>query len=95
MLIQRLIFQVQPPEFSKDYLKADSEVWNPWLQRQPGFLKKDTTYTANGQVTITNFWRSAEDFNQMVLKQDELAKVGKMMENRSPGTARLITSMRN
>ena len=92
MLIERLHFRVNPPEFVKDFLLSDSMVWTPWLQRQVGYVKKDTRILRNGEVEILVFWDSEENFEKASAKKAELATVENLMRSRTPGTYHLFSS---
>lgn len=90
--IERLTFQVNPPEYTKDFLMSDSEVWNPWLKRQPGFLNKTSRLVGNGLVELTIFWKSGEGLKGAEAKTQEREMVEAMMRQRFPGTYTLVMS---
>ena len=92
MKIERLTFQVNPPEYSKDFLIADSEVWNPWLKRQPGFLNKTSRIVGNGMVELSLFWKDVDSVKKASGKVGELDMVKKLMGDRFPGTYTLVLS---
>jgi len=92
MKIERLLFQVEPKEFVKDFLKADAEVWNPWLQRQSGFLNKTSRIIGGNQVEFLIFWRSEDDLKKASSKVAELKVVDNMLRQRSPGRFFLLHS---
>lgn len=93
MKIERLLFQINPPEFTKDFLQADSEVWNPWLHRQKGFLNKTTRIIPGGLVEILIHWASEAALEKASQKKTEISMVERVMRSRSPGTYNLIQSM--
>jgi hypothetical protein len=61
MEIERLSFQVSPPEKVEDFIDADEKVWNPWLRQQKGFLRKTYQRYGAGRVDIRIFWASKKD----------------------------------
>lgn len=92
MKTERLLFQVSPPDMVKDFMLADSEVWNPWLQRQPGFLNKTQRVASKGLVEILVFWNSEKDLEQASKKKNELAVVENILRSRSPARYYLVSS---
>lgn len=92
MKIERLLFQVNPPEFAKDFILSDSQVWNPWLVRQPGFIRKEHRIPSRGLVEVLVFWKSIDDMHKAAEKHQEIETVEAMMRNRTPGTYRLMSS---
>lgn len=92
MRIERLLFQVNPPEMVKDFILADAEVWNPWLQRQPGFMNKTQRVVSKGMVEILVFWKSGEDLEKASKKKNELATVENILRSRSPARYTLVSS---
>lgn len=92
MKTERLLFQVHPPEFSKDFIQADSEVWNPWLVRQKGFLNKTSRVVSKGQVEILIHWASKEDAEKASKKESEMLMVDRLLKARSPGRFNLVQS---
>lgn len=92
MKIERLLFRVYPAGMEKDFILADAEVWNPWLQRQPGFLNKTQRVVSSGMVEILVFWRSPEDLNRAKAKKEELKFADQMLKSRSPARYTLISS---
>lgn len=63
MEIELLKFQVTPPDRTQEFIKADSEVWTPWLRQQRGFLRKTYQEYPNGMVHIRVFWASKRDWD--------------------------------
>jgi uncharacterized protein (TIGR03792 family) len=92
MKIERLLYQVRPAEFAKDFLQADAQVWTPWLQRQKGFLNKTTRIMPQGQIELLIFWASAEDKTRAEGKKQELKQVENLMKSRAPGVYHLVQS---
>lgn len=64
MEIELLSFQVNPPERLDDFIEADAEIWDPWLQQQRGFLRKTYTRYPGGRVHIRIFWASKKAWDQ-------------------------------
>lgn len=92
MIIERLLFKVSPAEFAKDFLQADSEVWNTWLRRQPGFLNKTSRLLPHGEVEILVYWTSQAALSKAAAKKQEQQFVDQLLKSRSPGTYQLIQS---
>lgn len=92
MKIERLLFQVSPSDYSKDFLIADSEVWNPWLKRQPGFLNKTSRIVSPGAVELLIFWKSERCMKDAGSKVQEIKNLGNLMKQRFSGNYRLIQS---
>ena len=64
MEIERLSFQITPPDRLEDFIDADTEVWNPWLRQQRGFLRKTYTRYPGGRVDIRVFWASKKAWDE-------------------------------
>ncbi len=61
MLIERLSFQINPPDRVEDFIAADEEVWEPWLRQQRGYLRKTYQRYPAGRVDIRLFWSTKKD----------------------------------
>ena len=92
MKIERLLYQVRPAEFAKDFLQADAQVWTTWLQRQRGFLNKTSRIMPQGMIEILIFWSTASEQAKAAGKKDEMKIVDNLMRSRSPGTYKLVQS---
>lgn len=92
IVCERLTFQIHPSEFVKDFIQADREVWDPWLRRQPGFIKKVSEIKGNGQVELLIFWRGLDSMKKASLKKEEMEVVDKLLRMRAPGYYRLVLS---
>lgn len=92
MKIERLLFRVTPPEFAKDFIQADGETWNPWLQRQKGFLNKTSRILPGGMVEFLLHWANLEDTKRASNKKEEMKHIDYMLRSRSPGRYTLIQS---
>lgn len=92
MKVERLTFQVNPPDYSKDFMLADAEVWNPWLKRQPGFINKTSRIVGNGLVELTLIWKDKDSLDKASGKTEEMGRVKRMMDSRFPGSYTLVLS---
>jgi hypothetical protein len=89
--IERLLFQVTPPDFVEDFIIADNQVWLPWLQRQPGFLRKTHQVRPGGMVETLIFWKDASSLRKAE-SSSELATIELMFRNRIGPIYRLLSS---
>ena len=64
MEIELLKFQVIPEDRTDDFIDADAEVWNPWLQQQRGYLRKTVQVYPGGRVDLRIFWASKRDWDK-------------------------------
>lgn len=64
MEIELLKFQVIPEDRTDDFIDADAEVWNPWLQRQRGYLRKTATVYPGGIIHLRIYWASKRDLEK-------------------------------
>jgi hypothetical protein len=64
VLIERLSFQINPPDRVEDFIAADEEVWNPWLRQQRGYLRKTVQRYPGGRVDLRIFWASPRDMEK-------------------------------
>jgi hypothetical protein len=64
VLIERLSFQVSPPDRLEDFIDADEKVWNPWLRQQRGFLRKTVQRYPGGRVDLRIFWSGPRDMEK-------------------------------
>ena len=64
MLIERLSFQINPPDRVEDFIAADEEVWEPWLRQQRGYLRKTHQRYPGGRCDIRIFWASQRDLDK-------------------------------
>ena len=58
MEIEILKFQVIPEDRTDDFIDADAEVWNGWLQQQRGYLRKTANVYPGGIVHLRIYWDS-------------------------------------
>lgn len=63
MIIERLSFVISPKDRIDDFIKADEAIWNPWLQRQRGFLRKHYQRYPTGRVDIRIWWDSQKNLD--------------------------------
>lgn len=90
MVIERLLFQVNPA-LVEDFIIADNQVWLPWLQRQPGFLRKTHSVRPGGLVETLIYWRDQADLDRAGASP-ELPSVELMFRNRIGPIYRLVSS---
>ena len=64
MEIERLSFLVTPKDRLDDFIKADTAVWEPWLQQQRGYLRKTYQRYPTGRVDIRIYWDSKKNLDQ-------------------------------
>jgi hypothetical protein len=64
MEIERLSFLVTPKDRVDEFIEADTAVWEPWLQQQRGYLRKQYQRYPTGRVDIRIFWASKRDLDQ-------------------------------
>ena len=64
MEIERLSFLVIPEDRTDDFIDADAEVWNPWLQSKRGYIRKTATVYPGGRVDLRIYWASARDLRK-------------------------------
>ena len=90
MKVERLLFQVTP-NLVNDFIIADNQVWLPWLQRQPGFLRKKHQVNPGGVVETLIFWKDQDSWNR-ASKSLELPTIELMFRNRIGPIYRLVRS---
>jgi hypothetical protein len=64
MQIERLSFLITPKDRLDDFIKADTAVWEPWLQQQRGYLRKTYQRYPTGRVDIRIYWDSKRNLDQ-------------------------------
>ena len=90
MEVERLLFQVTP-NLVDDFIIADTQVWLPWLQRQPGFLRKTHGVRPGGMVETLIFWKNKSSWDR-ASKSPELPTIELMFRNRIGPIYRLTSS---
>ena len=88
MKTEILTFQVRPSNLFTDFVKADEEVWNPWLKRQRGFLQK--TYRVvqrkdHSEVSLLIFWKSPEHLQEASRKTKEINSLDVNLKDKFSG----------
>lgn len=63
MEIELLKFQVTPEDRTDDFIDADAEVWNGWLQQQRGYLRKTANVYPGGIAHLRIYWASKRDLD--------------------------------
>lgn len=91
MKIERMIFQISPPQHAKDFISLDSKIWNPWLRRQPGFINKISREIGGGRVELVLFWDSERSIKRAAEKEYEMRNNRQLLEKSSPGKIQLLT----
>ena len=61
MEIERLSFIVTPKDRIDDFIKADTAIWEPWLQQQRGYLRKTHQRYPTGRVDLRIYWDSKKN----------------------------------
>lgn len=64
MEIERLSFLIIPEDRTDDFIDADAEVWNPWLQSKRGYIRKTATVYPGGRVDLRIYWASKRDWDK-------------------------------
>ena len=64
MFIERLSFQVIPPDRMEDFIAADEKTWDPWLRQQKGYLRKTVQRYPGGRVDLRIFWANLKDMEK-------------------------------
>ena len=64
MEIEKLSFVITPADRVNDFIAADREVWEPWLQQQRGYLRKTAQIYPGGRVDLRVFWASKRDWDK-------------------------------
>jgi hypothetical protein len=59
------------PSVKDDWLKFEDEVWMPWLQQQPGFVRKEII-TSPGICVNNIWWKNKELLAQAAAKTNEM-----------------------
>ena len=67
---------VVPFEYKETWLKAEEEVWEPWLSKQDGFLERKIFYNQNaGEALVLVKWK-----NRNLWKNIAAEEVNKIQE---------------
>jgi hypothetical protein len=88
--VERLLFQVTPT-LVEDFIIADNQVWLPWLQRQPGFLRKTHSVNPGGMVETLIFWKDTVS-RRKAESSLELPAIELMFRTRIGPIYRLVSS---
>ena len=73
-MTERLDFQVHPGK-EEDFLAADTAVYGPWLQNQPGYINKQAIRYPAGRVTLLIYWKDQKSWDRAAAQPD-----GKVLE---------------
>jgi len=63
MEIERISFIVTPKDRLDDFIKADTSIWEPWLQQQRGYLRKTYQRYPTGRVDLRIYWDSKKNLD--------------------------------
>ena len=63
MEIETLKYRIIPEDRVVDFLKADHEVWEPWLRQQRGYLSKTANVYPGGIVHLRLYWATKRDWD--------------------------------
>ena len=63
MVIELLKFQVIPEDRTDEFIEADAEIWNGWLQQQRGYLRKTATVYPGGIVHLRVYWDTQKNLD--------------------------------
>jgi hypothetical protein len=74
MIIERLSFQVSPPDRLEDFIESDAAVWDSWLRNQRGYLRKTYQRYPGGILHILLFWATKRDLDA-ASKSPEIASM--------------------
>jgi hypothetical protein len=89
--IERLTFVISPPSESKTFVDLDKQIWTPWLQTQPGFIRKEAQIYQGGRVEMQIFWRNEASHDKAAAKPD-LESTEIRFKSLFPGLYRLVYS---
>lgn len=64
MQIEKLSFVISPSDRVEDFIKADAEIWDPWLRNQRGFLRKTYQRYPGGRLDLRVFWDSKKNLDR-------------------------------
>ena len=89
MEIEKISVQVMPEDRVDDFLKADKEVWDPWLQQQRGYIRKVPTVYPGGRVDLRIYWASKRDWDR-ASKDPEIPAIEVRMRSQFLGLYRKL-----
>ena len=64
MEIETLKFRVIPEDRVDEFIDADAEVWNSWLQQQRGYIRKIAQVYPGGIVHLRIYWYSKKNLEK-------------------------------
>lgn len=68
MIVEMLTLRVEP-ELFEEWRRVDAAVWTTFLERQPGFIRKEVWYRQDSDVRVVVWWRSQEDWDAITEQQ--------------------------
>jgi uncharacterized protein (TIGR03792 family) len=79
MIVEWLRIQVVP-EQREDFVRKDYEIWTAFLDKQPGFLRKEVWISTDnlGEVVLSIHWATIEQ--QQAVPKAELEEVKQRFE---------------
>ena len=70
-----------PPQYKETWLRAEEEVWEPWLSKQEGFLGRQIFYNQKtGEALLLVKWESKNLWKN--ISDEEVNKIQKIYEGR-------------
>lgn len=89
MIIEMLSLRVETELFD-EWSEIDRATWTEFLERQPGFIRKEVWQGTDGQVRVVVWWRSKEDWD--AITDQQVAEVDASMgEWFRPSTLEIFT----
>ena len=68
-----------PLKYKETWLKAEEEVWEPWLSKQDGFLGRQIFYNQkNGEALLLVKWKNRNLWKN--ISDEEVSKIQKIYE---------------
>ena len=68
-----------PPKYKETWLKAEEEVWEPWLSKQDGFLGRQIFYNQKtGEALLLVKWKNRNLWKN--ISEEEVNKMQKIYE---------------
>ena len=68
-----------PPKYKETWLKAEEEVWEPWLSKQDGFLGRQIFYNEKiGEALLLVKWKNRDLWKN--ISDEEVNKMQKIYE---------------
>lgn len=68
MIVEVLRLRVES-ELLEDWKRVDQATWTTFLERQPGFIRKEVWQGKDTEVRVVVWWRSEEDWRAITAEQ--------------------------